>query len=86
MSMIIVRSGAVTSCFVKHVNERNLLCKILRNPNIPDIPRARVVDAKQTRPSPVLERVWLRETNFRACIIIFRHCVQLIYCPPSFLR
>ena len=38
------------------------ICKILRNPNIPDIPRARVVDAKQTRPSPVLERVWLRHT------------------------
>ena len=40
-----------------------MLCKILRTPNIPDIPRARVVDAKQTRPSPVLERVWLRETR-----------------------
>ena len=46
-----------------YVNKRNLLCKILRNPSIPDIPRARVADAKQTRPSPVLERVWLRETN-----------------------
>ena len=36
----------------------------MRNPKIPDIPRARVVDAKQTRPSPVLERVWLRETKW----------------------
>ena len=40
-----------------------MLCKILRNPNIPDILRARAVDAKQTRPSPGLESVWLRETR-----------------------
>ena len=41
-----------------HVNKRNLLCKILCNPNIPDIPRVRVVDAKQTGPSPVLYCVY----------------------------
>ena len=58
----------MTSCFVynyndMYVNKRNLLCKILRNPNIRDIPRARVVDAKHSRPSPILERVWLSETR-----------------------
>ena len=60
------RHSDVMFCVYSYVNKRNLLYKILCNPNIPDIPRAQVVDAKQTRPSPVLERVWLRETIYQS--------------------
>ena len=41
----------------------NVICYVKYCVTRPEIPRARVVDAKQTRSSPVLGRVWLRETS-----------------------